>query len=40
MIRVEDDVYRNALLAALKLDPSKIKTFHSLRETMLNMSMQ
>lgn len=38
-VRFEDQIYRDALLAALKLDPSKVQTFNSLRETILDMTI-
>lgn len=31
LVRIEDQIYRDALLAALKLEPSKINNFHQLR---------
>lgn len=39
LIRMEDQVYRDALLAALKLETNKIEKFNSLRETILDMTI-
>ena len=37
---MEDQVYRDALLAALKLEPNKVDNFKTLRETILDMTIQ
>lgn len=40
LVRMEDQVYRDALLAALKLEPNKVDNFKTLRETILDMTIQ
>lgn len=31
LVRIEDQIYRDSLLAALKLDPTKVNTFNELK---------